>query len=98
MKCLPASKLPQANGVALHDWHAEVLAMRAFNHFVLEECRRLAASDEYTSDFLSRRSDADISEQADGHPQTSHPFIWRQDVTLHMYCSEAPCTHISLPP
>ena len=44
MKCLPVSKVPQANGNVLHDWHAEVLAIRGFNSWILEECAMLAQS------------------------------------------------------
>ncbi|KAK0613060.1 adenosine deaminase/editase [Bombardia bombarda] len=111
MKCLPASKLPKANGVALHDWHAEVLAVRAFNHFILEECRRLIITpgydgdDEVRSDFLRRRTDAEITlqqqhqhhtENAKAHSWHGQAFAWREDVTLHMYCSEAPCGDASM--
>ena len=87
MKCLPASKISQASGVALHDWHAEVLALRAFNRFILDECRRLAQDDTAESDYLQRRPKADLSSVC---PQ---PFSWREFLTLHMYCSEAPCSY-----
>ena len=56
MKCLPAAKLPQAQGQVLHDWHAEVLAIRAFNRFVLEECRLLGLDAGAESRFLRRRA------------------------------------------
>lgn len=94
MKCLPASKLSQANGVALHDWHAEVLTLRAFNRFILDECRRLAQDDVAESDFLRRRTKEELSSSSGG-PTPSwncQPFAWRDGLTLHMYCSEAPCT------
>jgi len=98
MKCLPASKLSESNGVAIHDWHAEVLALRSFNHFVLQECQGLATGNDTSSEFLRRRTRAEISAQSsasdDGGSNTSwhsQPFAWRDDVTLHMYCSEAPC-------
>lgn len=42
MKCLPQSKIPLANGNVLHDWHAEVLAIRSFNRFLIDECEELA--------------------------------------------------------
>ena len=89
MKCLPASKLSVADGYVLHDWHAEVLAIRAFNHFILEECKSIMAGQK-PSDFLRRRSEEEIRACVEGgwHGQ---PFTWRDDVTLHMYCSEAPC-------
>ncbi|KJX95980.1 trna-specific adenosine deaminase like protein [Zymoseptoria brevis] len=41
MKCLPHSKLPFVKGNVLHDWHAEVLALRAFNRFLIDECAEL---------------------------------------------------------
>ncbi|RMY52489.1 hypothetical protein D0863_14247 [Hortaea werneckii] len=42
MKCLPQAKLESAKGNILHDWHAEVLALRAFNRFLVDECSDLA--------------------------------------------------------
>ncbi|KAK4900978.1 hypothetical protein LTR27_002161 [Elasticomyces elasticus] len=41
MKCLPHAKLPLAHGNVLHDWHAEILAIRAFNRWLLDECDEL---------------------------------------------------------
>ncbi|KAK1256003.1 hypothetical protein MKX07_008262 [Trichoderma sp. CBMAI-0711] len=64
MKCLPASKLTEAKGVAIHDWHAEILAIRTFNRFLLDECQTLVEM--------------------------------KEDVKLHMYCSEAPCGDASM--
>lgn len=90
MKCLPVSKLPQANGVALHDWHAEVLAIRAFNRLILDECRRLAEDSSVESEFLRRRTQEELPATPDG-PWHRQPFAWREELTLHMYCSEAPC-------
>ncbi|KAK4136990.1 hypothetical protein BT67DRAFT_374898 [Trichocladium antarcticum] len=99
MKCLPASKLPYANGVALHDWHAEVLALRAFNRFVLDECRRLAQDRTAGSDFLRRRTHEELSAlSSNSHSPfwSGQSFAWREDRTLHMYCSEAPCGDASM--
>ncbi|KAK3336674.1 adenosine deaminase/editase [Cercophora scortea] len=99
MKCLPALKLPQTNGVAIHDWHAEILALRTFNYFVLEECRRLALSGETSSAFLRRRTADEIAASPISENQNlwhGQPFAWRQDMKLHMYCSEAPCGDASM--
>lgn len=92
MKCLPLSKLPLANGHVLHDWHAEVLAIRAFNHFVLEQCKELATNPVTDSPYLHRRTEGDTEAAQDFDP----PFTWNPDVTLHMYCSEAPCGDASM--
>lgn len=37
-KCLSSSQIPQCQGLVLHDSHAEILALRAFNHWLLKEC------------------------------------------------------------
>ncbi|RYO79985.1 hypothetical protein DL762_007888 [Monosporascus cannonballus] len=106
MKCLPGAKLAQAQGNVLHDWHAEVLAIRAFNRFVLEECRQLAlGGPDMSSPFLRRRTAEEMRAPAptagdDGDAEDgwwhAQPFAWRDDVALHMYCSEAPCGDASM--
>ncbi|KAF2965968.1 hypothetical protein GQX73_g7607 [Xylaria multiplex] len=103
MKCLPSSKLSLAQGNVLHDWHAEVLAIRAFNCFVLDECQAVASGSKDSSAFIRRWSSAEINanpdsteglhDSVDWHGQ---PFTWREDVSLHMYCSEAPCGDASM--
>lgn len=87
MKCLPAAKVASANGSILHDWHAEIVALRAFNRFLLEECRSLALSGASSSAYIRRRR---VDELSQDHSQ---PFTIREDVKLHMYCSEAPCMY-----
>ena len=84
MKCLPASKIEESNGVGIHDWHAEILAIRTFNRYLLDECRNLL-EDSFQSDVL-RRTPAVKACAAQ-----VKPFEIRDDVKLHMYCSEAPC-------
>ncbi|KAG8166553.1 hypothetical protein KVR01_002242 [Diaporthe batatas] len=91
MKCLPASKLSSAKGRVLHDWHAEVLVIRAFNYFILQECRAIA-TDGKDSPYVCRRTSTTTDEPSENRPQ----FFWKEDVTLHMYCSEAPCGDASM--
>jgi tRNA-specific adenosine deaminase 1 len=98
MKCLPASKIPQANGNVLHDWHAEVLAIRGFNSWILEECALLAQS--------GREGDGQWIEWSDGNTQEAQqldpglsplpPFKLKPDVQIHMFCSQAPCGDASM--
>ena len=90
MKCLPAAKISEASGYILHDWHAEMLALRSFNHFLLQECAHLLRSPEYRSKILQWRISP---HKGDGHEQ---PFAIRDDVRIHMYCSEAPCGDASM--
>lgn len=93
MKCLPRAKIPQAAGSVLHDWHAETIAMRAFNHFLLEECLLLAQNPgELKSACLIRTRDfAEISETGG-----FQPFTIRENAKIYMYCSEAPCGDASM--
>lgn len=92
MKCLPASRLPSAKGRVLHDWHAEVLVIRAFNYFVLQECKAVI-TDGKDSPYICRRI---INTTRDETSDYRPPFFWKEDVTLHMYCSEAPCGDASM--
>jgi tRNA-specific adenosine deaminase 1 len=82
MKCLPASKVPEAYGNVLHDWHAEIVALRAFNQFLLEDCKVLSSTAVAPSRFVSRKEITAAGAQ---------PFAIKDEVKWHMYCSEAPC-------
>jgi len=84
MKCLPSATLPRAHGRILHDWHAEVLAIRAFNRFLLDQCLLLASPPHASSPFLEHT------------PNAPHPFALRENVQIHLYCSEAPCGDASM--
>ncbi|RCI07393.1 hypothetical protein L249_1369 [Ophiocordyceps polyrhachis-furcata BCC 54312] len=84
MKCLPAARLPRSAGTVLHDWHAEIVAIRAFNRLVLDECRRLSQGRDPDTDLLVFASPPLDNDQ-------TPPFRIRPGVRLHMYCSEAPC-------
>ncbi|KAK0109856.1 hypothetical protein ONS95_002526 [Cadophora gregata] len=90
MKCLPQNKIAQADGVTLHDWHAEVLAIRSFNRFLLEECHALALSEKPSSDFVRFRN------QDERTQMNFQPFALNEGISLHMYCSEAPCGDSSM--
>lgn len=91
MKCLPAAKVPQARGFVLHDWHAEVIAIRAFNRLLLDECLELAACPHKSSSVLWRRDAHEVSGS-----QGFQPFTICENVKIHMYCSEAPCGDASM--
>lgn len=86
MKCQPQNKLLASQGQILHDSHAEVLAIRAFNRSILEECQRLAANPELKSDMLERTFSTEYGQ----------PFRIKPDIRLFMYCSEAPCGDCSM--
>lgn len=93
MKCLPANKLDQAKGNVLHDWHAEVLAMRGFNSWILDECAALAQSGK-EADGKWVEWAPDDSEETSQQPKP--PFRLKPDVQIHMFCSQAPCGDASM--
>lgn len=100
MKCLPSSKISQANGIVIHDWHAEILVLRCLNHFLLSECHRLANNPDETSSVLRRRTNDELGIlNTEGSHQgvwQAQPFTIKESVVLHMYCSEAPCGDASM--
>ncbi|KAI5793379.1 adenosine deaminase/editase [Pyronema domesticum] len=79
MKCLPAAKVPLAKGCVLHDCHAEVLATRGFNCFLLHLCRHLKENPTAISRYLTRT------------PENPQPYTINHKVKIHFYSSEAPC-------
>lgn len=92
MKCLPHAKLARAQGNVLHDWHAEVLAMRGFNRWILDECMVLARDksrqNRTTTKWVqyARRDDT----------QPGPRFELLPNISIHMYCSAAPCGDASM--
>src|SRR5579871_3827988 len=90
MKFLPKSNISNANGIVLHDCHAEIVALRAFNRFLLDECALLAQNSLATSLFVEYR---DVNQVNEKSPQ---PFTIKDNVSIHMYCSEAPCGDASM--
>ncbi|KAL7772344.1 hypothetical protein CFE70_002303 [Pyrenophora teres f. teres 0-1] len=92
MKCLPSNKLPLAHGNILHDWHAEVVAIRAFNRYLLDECILISTSPYPVSDIVRQR----VPEEVTQCTSEQQAFTIQEDITLHMYCSEAPCGDASM--
>ncbi len=93
MKCMPANQTALlASGNVLHDWHAEILAIRAFNHFLLQETQRLAFSSTFESCIL-RRKNAHESVSLSSRPQL---YAVHENLRIMMYCSEVPCGDASM--
>ncbi|EEQ83761.2 tRNA-specific adenosine deaminase [Blastomyces dermatitidis ER-3] len=66
-KCLPSSQISQCRGMVLHDSHAEILAIRAFNNWLLEECKSLLEHriDYSNHEFKSERIEANEANNND---------------------------------
>lgn len=103
MRCLPFSKLPTASGHVLHDWHAEIVALRSLNHFFLEEVNKIRGEGE----FLHAPEDSKYIKALTFEERKNTLGRWHRDtpdykytiregVRLHMYCSEAPCGDASM--
>ncbi|KAF3921436.1 hypothetical protein ABW21_db0203844 [Orbilia brochopaga] len=84
-KCLPATTLPKAHGLILHDSHSEVLALRGLNYFLLQEACRLLKDPDYQSPFLVRGPGLD-----------KRPFRIRPSIAIHLFSTEPPCGDASM--
>ena len=82
-KCLPASKVAggMCRGAVLHDCHAEMLALRGLNWFLLGEMEGV----------LRGGASRWVEVQANGRP-----FRLREGVSVHLFSTEAPCGDASM--
>ncbi|PWY95797.1 hypothetical protein BO94DRAFT_507068 [Aspergillus sclerotioniger CBS 115572] len=104
-KCLPSSQLPNCTGLVLHDWHAEILALRAFNHWLLSEVRSILTSPSSSSSssgpsseskstpskFIQRRTTTSNTENGNMIPFELNPTL-----KIYLYCTTAPCGDASM--
>lgn len=95
MKCLPQNKLVHAKGSVLHDSHAEVLAIRGFNRFLVDECAELAKRGFGNGGGEDWMKWKEAGERGVQHGKQAR-FELQGDVRIHMYCSEAPCGDASM--
>ena len=97
-KCLPVSSIPKCNGTVLHDCHAEILALRGFNRWLLAEIERVLEGG-YESKWLGWRDEHQDCENAPD-VESSHmnlkPFFLRPNVSIHLFSTEAPCGDASM--
>ncbi|KAJ6036574.1 hypothetical protein N7540_000853 [Penicillium herquei] len=92
-KCLSASQMQRCRGLVLHDCHAEILAIRAFNYWLLTECQSLMAEEDTnpsSSIFIQRRAKTECNSSSRSSIDWP-PFEFQRDVKLYMYCTCAPC-------
>ncbi|KAJ5656729.1 hypothetical protein N7507_008679 [Penicillium longicatenatum] len=96
-KCLSASHIPRCRGLVLHDCHAEILAIRAFNYWLLTECHDLITEEKLEntkpslSPIIRRRAFPNDCSGTSNSSIDWPPFEIRPDVKLYMYCTCAPC-------
>ncbi|KAH3679440.1 hypothetical protein WICMUC_000985 [Wickerhamomyces mucosus] len=70
-----------SNGRLLHDCHAEVLALRAFNRFIIDETLKVQSGE--ISEYIAKCLE-------------TPKFKLKRDITFAMYISEIPCGDSSL--
>lgn len=91
MKCLCRCAVTRANGNVLHDSHAEILALRAFNAFLVQECHSLVSGLTDHSTLIKQRAPEEINEVSG-----VQPFAIRDGLRIWMYTSEMPCGDASM--
>ena len=104
-KCLPASALKQARGKVLHDSHAEILALRGFSRWILEEIGRIVGSGGGVEGEDSCCGGGDVLElttgsgvATDGPSGRDRKKRWKlkDNVKVHLVSTAAPCGSASL--
>lgn len=80
VKVQPSNRLDRAMGVVIHDMHAEILALRAFNLFILQECENVR------NGLASRYV----------YLQDNGMYNGYSGIEYNMYVSEIPCGDASL--
>lgn len=94
--------MPKCHGQTLHDSHAEILALRGLNYFLLSEVSRLLDPNTiYSSDFVgpcpsSATIEPDEPDKACSEKGQRPPFAVPSNVSIHMFSTEAPCGDASM--
>lgn len=82
VKAMPDQVRKYSQGWIVHDMHAEILCIRAFNWLLVEEMKRFPADG---LDLLEMSSD-----------DANHRFKLRKNIKLALYISEPPCGDASM--
>lgn len=80
VKCVPDNKLQNSNGKIIHDMHAEILSMRAFSWYIMDEIEKVKGGE--TSDLVKIDS--------------LGGYRLEDEVKIALYVSELPCGDCSL--
>ena len=99
MKCLSRDKIGLAKGNIVHDSHAEILAIRAFNRWIVDECHDLAGGigeSEWLTWRRSRQAKGREAGRDEKCENAGPPFAIKDGVSIHLYISEAPCGDSSM--
>ncbi|KAK2789039.1 hypothetical protein FQN52_006406 [Onygenales sp. PD_12] len=105
-KCLSSSQIPQCQGMVLHDSHAEILAIRAFNHWLLEECKSMLdqgpkfqihnEAQISITQITPEPSEKHVSRYVTWRSHSYPPFTLNPNIKIYMYGTCAPCGDSSM--
>ncbi|KAG0675813.1 hypothetical protein C6P42_001508 [Pichia californica] len=85
VKCVPDEILKNSNGKILHDMHAEILAIRGLNWYILKEIEKLKNGN-YYSDIIEMINEENVD----------FKFKLKRNIKFSLYISELPCGDCSL--
>ncbi|KIW73935.1 hypothetical protein PV04_02013 [Phialophora macrospora] len=96
-KCLSTSALPKCKGLVLHDSHAEVLALRGFNHWLLSEVQAMLQVPGYQSSYLEPcQGTTTATDETDCRPPYVPSFKIKDNIAIYFFTTEAPCGDASM--
>lgn len=100
-KSLPVLALPKCHGRVLHDCHAEILAIRGFNYWLLRETKWMVQNPDHDSEWLRFTDGISINDDEDARegavsPSRNHPIALRSDVRISLFSTTAPCGDASM--
>ncbi|KAK9367052.1 adenosine deaminase/editase [Lipomyces kononenkoae] len=88
VKAMPDSTVATAGGRVLHDCHAEILAIRAFNRYLINECQSLDDNQHYISPCVERN----VSPRAENCKR----FRLHNKNQIYLLATEVPCGDASM--
>lgn len=96
-KSLPVSALTKCKGLVLHDSHAEILALRGLNYWLLTEMQRVLDRASHVSEWLEHDSHpVNSPSQFQASKRKAFPFRIRKGVEISLFSTEAPCGDASM--
>ncbi|GAM39169.1 hypothetical protein TCE0_034r10492 [Talaromyces pinophilus] len=98
-RCLSASQIPECRGMVLHDCHAEVLAVRALNYWLINECSALIQQEQKDAAGSTQMNKKTLFVRRRAYTREndmSAPFEIHPDVKIYMYSTCAPCGDCSM--
>lgn len=95
-KSLPVSTLPKCHGLILHDCHAEILALRGLNYWLLCEIQRLLESESFASEWIEFVPPGKDDFNGNVVEGEYLPIRLRERVEISLFSTEAPCGDASM--